>query len=103
MFKRMESSLPEQSPRERSEKLSKELSSEEVRIQNDVQSNLIEYSGLKDNPMQWIERYGGAFGAIFDSNRESFVKIYKESPEALYKIFMDVFQNAEKKDSPKRS
>lgn len=102
MFKRIEP-LPEQSPRERSEKLSEALSPEILRIQNDVQSKLIQRSRLKDDPLQWTERYGGAFGVIFDSDRDKFINIYKENPEELYKIFLDVFQNVEEEDGPDHS
>ncbi len=55
-----------------------------------IQAELIKRTTM--NGVEWIEKRSPEFRKLFDSNKEQFMKMYRENPEALYTLLEEALE-----------
>ncbi len=65
-------------------------STEEFKIYIAIETEVMKRSNLEH--LEWTQHYADDFGKVFDSNKENFLKLYKENPEELYALIRAILE-----------
>lgn len=75
----------------------KEISDETyaVKIECELMKRSLMDQNSNEEKLGWINRYAKEYRGLFDANKEQFIKMYSEEPDALYALLKTVLETKE--------